>query len=136
MFLRLLDQSRKGVIVKFLQTSRQQLFFNPEVYFNDWLGDQVKRWTKPIFWSKSPKIAINLSLAKRWSQKVGWPLKMTARSDLIWTVPEFDYGKSIYINDVFLLYYWGSYNAWYYLPKDTKQFVLILINHYVETLLI
>ena len=33
-----------------------------------------------------------------------------------------DYGKSIYMNDVFLLYYWRGGNDCYYLTKDTKVF--------------
>ena len=39
------------------------------------------------------------------------------------------------MNDVFLLYYWEGDNDCYYLTKDINQFLLILINHYVEILI-
>ena len=55
---------------------------------------------------------------------------------MCWAMPEYDCGKSIYMNDVFLLYYWGGDNDCYNLTKETKQFLLILINQYVEILLI
>ena len=57
-------------------------------------------------------------------------------------INEYDCGKSIY------QYTWAMFffhiieelikheNDCYYLTKDTKQFLIILINHYVEILLI
>ena len=54
---------------------------------------------------------------------------------MCWAMPEYDCGKSVYMNDVFLLYYWRGGNDCYYLTKDNKQFLLILINHYVKTLI-
>ena len=52
-----------------------------------------------------------------------------------WVI-ECDCGKSIYMNYLFLLNYWGDDNDCYHLTKNTKQFLFILIKHYVETLLI
>ena len=40
------------------------------------------------------------------------------------------------MNYFLLIDYRGGDNDCYYLTKDTKQLLLILINHYVETLLI
>ena len=51
-------------------------------------------------------------------------------------ITEYDCGKSICMSDVFFQYYWGGDNDCYYLTKDIKQFFRILINHYVEILLI
>ena len=43
---------------------------------------------------------------------------------MCWVI-EYDCGKSIYMNDIFLLYHWGGDNDCYYLTKNTKQFLLI-----------
>ena len=51
-------------------------------------------------------------------------------------VIEYDCGKSICMNYFLLLHYKGGDNDCYILTKDTRQFLLILISHYVKTLLI
>ena len=68
----ILTSAGRGVIVQFLQTPGQQLFWNPlRVYFKDWIGDQAERWVKPIlgghFGSRIHKIVQNTYLANRWS---------------------------------------------------------------------
>ena len=50
-------------------------------------------------------------------------------------VIEYDCGKSIYMNYFLLIHYRGGDNDSYYLTKDTKQLLLILMNHFVETLI-
>ena len=46
---------------------------------------------------------------------------------------EYDCGKSIYINDVFLLYYCGGDNDCYYLTRDNKQFRHQVYDHSMYT---
>ena len=48
---------------------------------------------------------------------------------MCWVI-EYDCGKSIYMNNVVLLYFWGGDNVWKWLllTKDTKQLLLISIK--------
>ena len=60
-----------------------------------------------------------------------------------WTMPffcifEYDCGKSKYMSDVFLPYFWGGDNVWQWLllsHKRQQPILYILINHYVEILI-
>ena len=84
-----LDQSRKGgdrpVIANSETSAVLESLEGPFSGLTWWSGRKVG---ETHFWAKigpkSPKIAQNLYLTNHRSYKVGWPLKMTKRIDLLW----------------------------------------------------
>ena len=45
-----------------------------------------------------------------------------------WAMSEYDYGKSIYMSDVFLPHYWGGDIVWKWLLLSHKRHQAIFLN--------
>ena len=87
-----IDQSRKGNNHTVIANSKTapdleslESLFSGLTWWSGWKVGKThflgQNWTPPPL---PPQIVQNPHLANHWSYKAGWPLKMTARLDLIW----------------------------------------------------